>query len=122
LAHKNFAEQAHPSKQQPYKFSEFSVLSVDKEKILIADQWEKSTAFFRIIGLRMIYSGFGISVVVQPGAVALDNAAAVLSMAAKELELNAQQGILAWQVGKIVHREHPKSFLTTKCTKNHELF
>jgi hypothetical protein len=48
LAHKNFAEQAHPSKQQPYKFSEFSVLSVDKEKILIADQWEKSTAFFRL--------------------------------------------------------------------------
>jgi hypothetical protein len=34
--------QAYPSKQQLYKFSEFSVLSVDKK----ADQWKKSTAFF----------------------------------------------------------------------------
>jgi hypothetical protein len=34
--------------RKPYKFSGFSVLSVDKKKILIADQWKKSTAFFRI--------------------------------------------------------------------------
>jgi hypothetical protein len=36
---------SHPARQQPYKFSEFSVLSVDKKKILIADQWKKSTVF-----------------------------------------------------------------------------
>ena len=34
--------------RKPYKFSGFSVLSVDKKKILIADQWKKSTPFFRI--------------------------------------------------------------------------
>ncbi len=58
LAHKNFAEQAHPSKQQPYKFSEFSVLSVDKKKILIADQWKKSTAFFRIMNFYAVDTAY----------------------------------------------------------------
>jgi len=38
LAYKNFAEQAHPSKQQPYKFSEFSVLSVDKKWVVGVSQ------------------------------------------------------------------------------------